>query len=374
MMKKILSILFFITIVYQCYIIVLPIKEKLLPDYWQRYETLKAVFENSQYSRKDYQFWIPDETVYAYAGGAYLKGANPILVESTQPPVGKYLIALSIMCTNNENVGILISGALLLFVIFRISYSLMHSAVWSLGVVAAFLTEPLFRSQFSYMPLLDTGFVLMMYLGLLFTHEGVKASKGWLVTLSIIALALASQMKVWVSVLPAIGSVTFFVGVFHWTHMRWLIAGMIASVGVIVFGYTKTLIDGYGILTPLKVQKYLLWYHTSKVNGIGTIWPLIYLNQWYVWWGDTPVIRDENWSATWLVVMTGAFATWLGTMKQWVKKRSDETVYILFFLTECAFLTVGQANARYIYPVLPISYILSAYGFFMLIKLLRKTT
>lgn len=362
MMMKILSFGLFVGIVWQCITIILPVREKLTPTYWDRYETLKAVFENSQYGRKDYQFWIPDETVYAYAGGAYLRGANPILVESTQPPLGKYGVGLSIALFQNENVGILLSGMLLLIVIGYIAYSCMGSIFWSLLTVFLFLTEPLFRSQFTYMPLLDTGFILLAYLGLALGAKGIQKNNGLLIILSCVLVTCASQTKVWVSSLPFFLSIIGGIFFFRRNLVRSFIIGLIISIPIIIFSYYRTITGGFGILTPLKAQKYLLWYHTSKINGLGTIWPLVYLNRWYVWWGDAPIIKDQNWSVSWLLVISGAFATLVTNIRKRLKKELIVSMYMIFFVVECVFLSLGQANARYLYPILPISYILSLYG------------
>src|SRR3989338_11667650 len=61
------------------------------------YDFLENSYLHSQYVQEINPSWIPDEGVYSYAAGNYLQGGNPVLVDPSQPPLGKYFIGLSII-------------------------------------------------------------------------------------------------------------------------------------------------------------------------------------------------------------------------------------------------------------------------------------
>jgi len=76
----------------------------LSADYWERYPQLKKMYESSQYVNKNPEGWIADEEANSYAGGALIKGTNPIYIIADTPPLGKYLIGLSALIFKNENI------------------------------------------------------------------------------------------------------------------------------------------------------------------------------------------------------------------------------------------------------------------------------
>lgn len=70
---------------------------------------------------------ISDSELYSYVGYRYMQGENPSLLNPEHPPLGKYLIGISILLFNNENVILLIIGFLCLILVFLITYLISHS-------------------------------------------------------------------------------------------------------------------------------------------------------------------------------------------------------------------------------------------------------
>lgn len=358
MFNKIIFIVLLAFIAFRVGSFVYQSKDKYRADYWSRYPTLKEVFEGSQYMMKDWKFWIPDETVYSYAAGAYANGANPILVESTQPPLGKYLLSLSVILFNNENIIVAVFFGFFLTGIGYVTYMLSKNSIVA-GLAVLLLTfDSLFVNQLKYMPLLDIFEVTFILWGVACTAVGIGKSRRWLFVSGVVFIGLAMMIKVWVTGAVFLGVISLYTMFAKRSYIKYLFAGFAIIFAVLLAVYAKTIASGYSPLEILKVQKWLFWYHESKINRLFTIWPLIFLNKWYVWWGSEPIIQDSNWSVLWPVTI-GIFL--FETIRKLVARtmRYHNVVWDLVFycmLVYSVFISVGQANARYLLPLLSLAY------------------
>ena len=355
--KKIITILLFILISFRIGWLLYQHKDKYRADYWSRYESLKSVYGESQYSMKGWKYWIPDETVYAYAGGAYIKGANPILVESTQPPLGKYLIGLSILATGSENNIVALFFIFFLIGIYMLVRTMTGSIMVALIAVLIASFERLFIDQLIYTPLLDMFHITFILYAIISASYAVKKSKPVFVLLSFILLSASMLTKVWVMGFVFTISISMYILLKKPKYYVYVFAGGIIIVLSILLVYARLVLEGYSIIEILKVQKWLYWYHNSKINRFFTIWPLIFMNKWYVWWGEVPVIQDLNWSLSWpIVIGSGMVASVYGLWS--IVKKTEPAIHIsaLSILAYAAFISLGQASARYLLPFLPICY------------------
>lgn len=357
MRKKIIIIVLFACICLRVGLLIFQHKDSYAPDYWTRFETLRNVYGESQYSMKEWKYWIPDETVYAYAGGAYLKGANPIIVEPTQPPLGKYLISLSILITQNENILGAVFFVFLLGGIYILTHMMTGNAILSLVTAGIASFERLFVDQLAYTPLLDIYFIVFVLFAVITCSHALKNSKPLFIVFSYIFLSLSLMTKVWL-----IGSVfavvlTLYILLKKVSYYPYILGGFSVILVVTLFSYTRMFADGYTLLEVLKVQKWLYWYYGGKLNHFFTVWPLVFLNRWYVWWGEVPVIKDASWSVSWPIVIGGGlggsiYATWT------IFKKTSPAVQLaaLTILAYGVFISLGQASARYLLPFLPMCY------------------
>jgi Dolichyl-phosphate-mannose-protein mannosyltransferase len=358
MMKKIVFIALILLTLCRMGFFLYSNKEKYANDYWSRYPTLKTVFEGSQYMMKDWKFWIPDETVYSYAAGAYVKGANPILVESTQPPLGKYLMALSVVLFNNENVIVALFFAFFLIGVGWTAYLLSKNSIVSGISVLLLMCDSLFTNQLRYMPLLDIFEVTFIVWGIACVARGLHKSVRWMFVLGLVFIGLSMMTKVWVTGAVFLCVVTLYTIIVDRPYIKYLFVGYGIIFAILLVVYAKTIVSGYSPLEILKVQKWLFWYHESKINRFFTIWPLIFLNKWYVWWGTEPIIKEAQWSVLWPVT-TGIFLVEI-VRKLYRRAISYHNgVWDVFFysmLVYLFFMSMGQANARYLLPFLVLGY------------------
>jgi hypothetical protein len=358
MVKKVITIVLLLLIFSRFGWLVYQNRNKYTPDYWQRYQTLKTVFEGSQYMMKDWKFWIPDETVYAYAAGAYAKGANPILVESTQPPLGKYLLSLSVLLFNNENVIVALFWLFFLIGIGEMTYLLSKNSIVAIISVLFVTFESLFTNQLRYMPLLDIFEITFILWGIVCVVVGLQKSARWVFVSGLVFIGLSMMVKVWITGVVFLLVATVYSIVTKRSYFKYIIVGYGIIFVILLAIYARTILSGYSPLDILKVQKWLFWYHESKINRFFTIWPLVFLNRWYVWWGNEPVISDANWSVSWPITI-GIFI--FETVRRLVRRAvsyRNRAWDLLFYcmIVYSLFISVGQANARYLLPLLSLAY------------------
>lgn len=355
--KKIITILLFILICFRIGWLLYQHKDKYSADYWSRYESLKSVYGESQYSMKGWKYWIPDETVYSYAAGAYVKGANPIIVEPTQPPLGKYLIGLSILATGNEHSTVALFFILLLIGIYLLVRMMTGNKIVALVAVLIASFEKLFVDQLSISPLLDIFHITFVLYAISAASYAMKKSKPVFILLSFLFLGLAMMTKVWLIGAVFAIVITLYVFVKRPKYYLFIFGGAIVVLMTTLLVYARMFADGYTVLEVLKVQKWLYWYQNGKLNHVFTIWPLIFMNKWYVWWGEVPVIQDLNWSLSWpIAIGSGMVASVYGLWS--IVKKTEPAIHIsaLSILAYAAFISLGQASARYLLPFLPLCY------------------
>ena len=353
MIKKVINIAIVCIIMLRVTWVLYDNRAKFVPDYWQRYPILKDVFGQSQYMMKGWKYWIPDETAYSYAAGAYAKGANPILVESTQPPLGKYLLSLSVLLFNNENVIVALFFVFLLVGVGWTAYLLSNSSIVSDISVLLLTSDSLFTNQIRYMPLLDIFEITFIVWGIACAALGLRKSVPVIFIVGLVLIGLSMMVKVWVTGAIFLCVVTVCAVIMKRSYIKYIFIAYGIIFVILLAVYAKTISSGYSPLEILKVQKWLFWYHESKINNFFTIWPLVFLNKWYVWWGSEPIIRDSNWSVLWPII-TGVFL--FEIVRKLVTKsvsyhNSTWDIFFYCMVIYSFFISAGQASARYLLPL-----------------------
>lgn len=332
---------------------------KYREDYWQRYPVLKDVYGQSQYMMKNWKYWIPDETVYSYAAGAYVKGADPIIVEPTQPPLGKYLIGLSIIMTRNENMIGAVFFIFLLAGIYIFAKQITGSVLISLAVVLASSFEHLFVDQLAVTPLLDIFYITFTVYALSAVSHALSTKRPGFLLLGYLLFGFSMMVKVWLIGAVFVVPVSVYVLIRKYQYYPYIAAGAFVILLVTLACYTRMFMAGYSLMQVLKVQKWLYWYQNGKINHLFTIWPLIFFNQWHVWWGNTPVIHDASWVLSWPIVIGSGLIGTAGVLYQAIKKMMPAVqICALSIASYCAFISLGQPSARYLLPLLLLCYIM----------------
>ena len=337
-------------------------------NYWERFPAMKKAYDNSQYVNKHAVNWIPDEAVDAYAGGALIKGVNPIYIIADTPPLGKYLIGLSALLIGNENYITLFAAGLSLLLLYVIGVSLLNSKTASLLLVFLVSSEHIFLNQLIYTPLYDI-IQLVFLLGGFYLFQKGLVNKKYLIYLifASVFLGLFISTKFFATGATIFGAWLLTVLI----HKDWkrgaavILTGPLA-VFVLLLSYARSFILNPNIHKFLGIQKWVFLYHKSQLILPLSIWPLILFNQWHVWYGNKPVISDTQWSIMWPVVTIGSFTVIVCYLFKKLKHDIRIEPYMLWVVLYFLFFSFGEITSRYFVILIPVLYLLTLYGVVML--------
>jgi len=331
-------------------------------NYSVRYEKFKAAYESSQYVQKVNPGIIPDQTLESYAGGAFLKGINPILIIHDQPPLGRYLIALSIFLFDNSATLpiLLLFGAA--YGIYLIARLILKNRWLALIPLAIFVNEPLFMNKLTIAPLLEPIQLPFIILTLYCFLRGVsgKSTWFWFMTSSVM-LGFVISIRYFILGLVLLSACLAYLGLtrkFNKILLTYLVS-LPLSLVVLVLSYWQTVRSGYSVLKVFSIQKYIFTYHQSAFIHPFSFWDLLLFNRWHTWWGNQAISSDQQWIILWpisILVIIFFFCIRLGKK---VSLSGEEKLIFLWVLFYCGMLSVGYTSTRYFLPLLPFGYILA---------------
>jgi len=342
-------------------------------SFWENFPTLKHAYVNSQYVSKHPLGWIPDESVNAYAAGAYIQGVSPILIAPDTPPLGRYLIGLSALLFNNENVIILISGIGSLVMMYLLGMQIFKRHDLALIAPAFVSFEPFFLNQFIYTPLLDIMQLFFLLITFYFFNLALVTKKKKIIffLLTNFFLGCFIATKFYITGITVVAA--FVVTLLILRRFKDIILyGFTVSLAVLVLllSYVRVLFDHYPLLKFLGIQKYVFVYHKSQLMYPFSVWDLLLFNKWHVWFGNSPVISDGQWRISWPLVTISTFGTGILLLVKKVKLTLQILPLLVWVVLYLLFSSVGQISSRYFIIMLPIMYIVTVYFFVQLLQML----
>lgn len=346
-------------------------KEKYFSNtYWKNFKSLEKVFLSSQYVSKKPAAWIPDETAFSYAGGKLIQGQNPVLTVPDAPPLGKYLIGLSAIIFNNDSTVILIFGILALISLYILSYQVFSNKLLAMLPPFFLSFESIFKNQLIYTPLMDIFQIVFLIGCFYFFNKGLKSNKIILFfALANLFLGLFIATKFFITGFTIIAA-WYFVLFIKKDKKRiiYLTLTLPISLFVLLLSYIRVFAFDYTFNRFLGIQKWVFLYHKSFLILPLSLWPLLMLNKWFVWFGDKPVISDGQWSITWPILTIITFLTMVRYLFKKIKREESLEVLMAWVFVYLAFLSFGQVFSRYFVILIPILYIISLYGILDFLK------
>lgn len=337
------------------------------PVYTEKtYKDLERAFNHSQYRVKENPGIIPDETVFSYASGAYLHGVDPIYINSEHTPLGKYLIAISILVFKNDSLPILVFGIFSVLAVWLLGRTVIKDP-WLNMLPSAFLClEKLFADQFRITPLLDIIQLPFILLTLFVFIREVRINRFVGTTLCV---GLVMSMKTPIAGILLAGTCMVYM------MLTQKIKGLIRFTAFIPFSlipfvlsYTKTFMDGYSISQFIGFIKWIILYQQSKLEYPFSVWRLIYFNQWQTWWGNRSFLQATDWSITWPIFTTITIIVGLSVLFKKFNTTSALNVLLLWALGYSIFLSLGVVSSRFFLPLFPVLYIISVQGIYLVSK------
>lgn len=298
---------------------------------------------------------VSDATLYTYVGYEYVNGANPTLLNPEHPPLGKYLIGLSIKIFNNENVVLLIFGFIALTTVFLIIFVSTNSYLSSSIAVLLTISHSLFLDQLIHGPQLElfqlTFFLLFIlhlmlykmkkkihfFIGALFFYGCLLSVKTFLTHFIL--------FSAWLGVLTLYSK--------RIKIKEWL---LLQTGGILIFisSYAVFFIKGGTFRQWLGVQKYILvFYKQAGINIVefaGNYLRLIFTGSWKFWSDDNPVSHYSEWSFTWSIIFFMTIFVMYKMIKQREKKdiSFSEWVFVSFIVIYNLYLFIIPMFPRYL--------------------------
>lgn len=363
--EKLLQIIFVIIIFLNVGTTVWNLKDKYFSsNYWQRFPSLEKTYLSSQYVNKHPAGWVPDEVIQSYAGGAFIRGINPVYVLPDTPPLGKYLIGLSAIIFNNENIIILLSAVLSLILLYILSHQIFSLSILALIPPLLLSFEPIFKNQLVYAPLLDLFQLVFLLFSFIFFNMALNSKKSLLfLFLANVFVGLFISTKFFITGGTILGAF-FIVLLFKKDKKRMLqfIFTLPISIFILLLSYIRVFAFGYTINKFLGIQKWVFLYHKSQLILPFSIWPLILLNKWYVWYGSKSVISDAQWAISWPIITALTMITAVLSIIKKIKTNENIWVLICWVILYFIFFSFGQISSRYFVILIPILYIVSIFG------------
>lgn len=307
---------------------------------------------------------ISDEDLYAYAGYKYIKGENPILINPEVPPLGKYIIGLSILMFKNYHILAIIFAFLSLILIFIITFKIGNSYLSSSLSVFLTVINTIFLDQITHSGQLEIYQLFFLLLFILFISYYFKNKNFLFLLFSGISIGAFLSIKFFL----------YHFALFNfWLILFFLLAKIgkklefkqilniflvLNSVALLTFTatYFRFFYLGGRIRDFLGTQKWIfLFYQQSKINQlkiIGSYLSLIFLNQWRYWSEGYPFLKYENWSIIWpLIFIFGSFSIY--EVIKMRKKLQIKNYFILillfsFFIVYNFFLFFTPLYPRYL--------------------------
>jgi hypothetical protein len=339
-------------------------KDKYLKfNFREEFKQLKVFYADSQYISKNPKYIIPDETINAYAGWEYLKGVNPVLIAADTPPLGRYMIGLSGFIFNNVNIITIIFSVLSLFLMYLVGKQIFKSSLFALIPPLLSSFELIFKNQIIYSPLLDI-FQLVFLLSIFYFFN--NAVKGKRIKLSFVLVSVF--IGLFISTKFFITGITIVFALIlvlilnrDFKKLKILLLTLPISIFILLLSYSRVLAFGYSFREILGIQKYVYIYHKSQLILPFTIWPLILLNKWFVWYGDKKIISDSQWLITWpIITITSIIAFFLYPFKK-IKRNKSLEILLVWAASYLLFFSIGQITPRYLVILIPVLYMISTY-------------
>ncbi len=346
------------------------------PGYEKQYETYKKSYYSSQFVQKKNPIIISDEIFRSFAGGAFLKGLNPIMITHDHPPLGNYIIAASILLFDNPRTLIVLLLAFAALGIYLIGKQVLKNSFWALIPLGILINEPLFLNKFNYAPLVEPiqlPFIIFAFYFFIKALETEKYKKWFILTSLFLGVIISTRFFV-------TGGVLVFCMILYLLYNRrgidkkflFFILTLPLSLVVLVFSYTRTMMDGYSVIQIFGIQKYILAYHSSKFILPFTFWDLLLFNRWHTWWGDWEISHDPQWLITWPISTLLTFGYFIYGFFKKINFNDAEKFIFLWLVVYCLSLSTGFSSTNYFLTIIPFFYILAVSFIYKISKLIFK--
>lgn len=312
--------------------------ENLSGDYWKdRYLKSQWVISSSKNT-------IGDDGLYAYHGWELVQGGDPSRINPEVPPLGKYLIGLSVWLFHNNNIFGLFSGFLFLGAFFLLNLQVFNNKLLAFLPVMIFSFEPLFYEQLqaSYLDTLHASFLFLTFLFFL--------RRKYLLSMTFLGFFTATKFSpLGLFVLAAI--LCYLLLQNKKTELYAFLPTLLLVPVVLLFSYSRYFLLGHSLIDFFKLQKYIFTFYSMGVKPpiFGMVFPMIVCNKWYTWWNGVQKVAE--WSLLWPISLIGGVYS-----SRFLFRTSPFVLFTLWVVFYLIFLLLTPVAPRYLLLLLPFLY------------------
>lgn len=343
----VLAILFFFHLIFRIYSYRESYLSRFDSTYWEnRYNQSQWMVVNSKNP-------IGDDGLFAYAAWKYIHGETPISIVPEYPPLGKYILGVSILLFQNQNIFSLLVGILVLIVFYLFNMDLFSkNKLFAFIPVFLFSLEPIFYQQLRA-PYFDLFYLLFLLLTFLFLFR----KKYFLSSFFLGAFASIKFPSLVVVVLIAI-LFYFLVSKDYLSFKKSLISLPLILI-VYIASYFRYFWLGNNFIEFLGLQKWIINFYLIGAKGkLFSVFPLLITGSWNTWWAG--IIKVAEWNIFWPIIF---FISIIALLKILINKEFSNKFFFLslWLLFLFLFLSVIPVWPRYLLLALPFMYNLSVW-------------
>lgn len=311
---------------------------------------------------------IGDDGLYTFAGYYYLFQKGDVsAVNFEHPPLGKYLIGLSLLIFKNENIINIIYFVILLITTYRLGQILLKDRLLSLISAGILAADPLFLDNL-IRSLLDLPFTLFSTLAVYFFILGLQKPKYNYLSMLFWGAAFSTRFfPFMVIIFCFLLAVTFF---YKRKNLRIFLFSSLLIPIIYLTSHISFFVYHPSFIEFLRHKKWMLSWFAGSKKIVGNIWINIFTGYYF----DTTdkLVRNNLWFLA--VPMTVTLA--LLQFKKLVLKNIGMLIIYwtcLLYLIYLTFLTDGVA--KFLMPIYPLLCILAAANlntFYSIIRTWKK--
>lgn len=350
-----------------------------IPDHIQpiNIPELEEQYLNSQYVNPNSQTWIDDPELYTYAGSKYLQGTDPSNLNFEMQPLTKYFFGISTLVFGTPIAFQLISGGLLLFFLYISSLQFLPPYLAILPSLFL-IYDHLFINQLShaYLDLFQTTLITLSLLLLIRSRAVSRYVYFTLICLGLVALSKTFSVAILLYI-----AMMIFIFFFTPKHIRRLLFFSWVPITIYLIGYSIFFLYHPNLVDFFKLHLNILRLYRSYVPEypLGEIYRIIFRGQWRMWYGDYGLRPAEFWSILWpssiattfgflLFQMSQVFSPFPGlrSLPQTIRSKLADIhplilIHSVWFAIYLIFISFRLVFPRYLMPLLPSSYLISAF-------------
>lgn len=297
---------------------------------------------------------IGDDGLYTFAGYYYLFQKGDVsAVNFEHPPLGKYLIGVSLLLFQNENVINFFYYILLLFITYYIGKIILNNDFHSLLAVG-FLSSNLLILDNLKRSLLDLPFTLFFTISVYFFLLGLRRAKFYFLSMLFWGITFSTRF------FPSMVIIYIFLLTIIIFYDRKNLSVFISASFLIPLVYLISHISFFiyhpSLFEFLRHKKWMLTWFTGSVTVTGNIWVNIFSGHYFD--SDGRFVFNEHWNIFTPFIVVFSL---LPIKRDLVDKKNLDFLVLsgvsLLFLIYLTFLTFGLE--KFLMPIYPLLSILA---------------